>query len=154
MNKLKNSVLWWIFCVSCLVLSSCKLEDPVFKGMQSLSVSSVSASEVLLEGEGLFYNPNGMSLTIQEMNVKLFVNNEEMGVCHQELNQKIESKSDFTVPIKVKFPSDKLYKNLFQGLLGMLTKQEYEVRYIGEVKMKAYGISFTVPIDDKKKVKF
>jgi LEA14-like dessication related protein len=95
-----------------------------------------------------------MSLTLQEMNVKLFVNDEEMGVCQQELNQKIKSKSDFTVPIEVKFPPDKLYKNLFQGLLGMLTKQEYEVRYVGEVKMKAYGVSFTVPVDEKKKVKF
>jgi LEA14-like dessication related protein len=122
--------------------------------MQSLSLSSVSSNEVLLKGEGLFYNPNSMSLTLQEMNVKLFVNDEEMGVCQQELNQKIKSKSDFTVPIEVKFPPDKLYKNLFQGLLGMLTKQEYEVRYVGEVKMKAYGVSFTVPVDEKKKVKF
>lgn len=134
-------------------LFSCKLQDPEFKGIQNISISSVSDNEILLKGEGFFYNPNSIGLTLETVNVKLYLENEELGLCQQELNQKIDAKSDFTVPIEIKFPPDKLYKNLLQNFFGMLTKKEYEVRYVGEVKAQKFGFSFKIPVDEKKKIK-
>lgn len=150
MKALINLLVTLIFT---LLFFSCKLQDPEFKGIQNISIENISANEILVKGEGSFYNPNSIGITLETVNVKLYLEEEELGICEQTLNKKIEAKSDFTVPIEVKFPPEKLYKNLLQNFFGLLSKKEYEVRYVGEVTAQKFGFSFKIPVNQRKKIK-
>ena len=117
-------------------------------------VREMSANGVTVDAEALFYNPNGVSITLEEIDVDLVINDNNVGNLNYELNQKIEKKSDFKIPLRVSFPPKLLYDNLLQGLAGLLTRKEYVVEYKGFVKAKAIGVSLKIPVKETKKMKF
>lgn len=143
----------FLFLTLSVLLTSC-FKEPEFKGVQNIVVRELTANGVTVDAEALFFNPNGVSITLEQIDVNLVINDNNVGNVNYTLNQKIEGKSDFKLPITVTFPPKLLYDNLLQGLAGLLTKKEYVVEYKGHVKAKAIGISLKIPVKEKKKIKF
>jgi len=149
-NPISNAL---ILLALATLLTSC-FKEPEFKGVQNIVVKELSANGVTVDAEALFYNPNGVSITLEQIDVNLVINDSNVGNVNYALNQKIEGKSDFKLPITVSFPPKLLYDNLLQGLAGLLTQKEYVVEYRGFVRAKAVGISLKIPVKEKKKIKF
>lgn len=143
------SVAIWLFVCGC----SAVVKEPEFKTLNNIRVSASSPSEMVIQAEAVFFNPNNYDILVREVNVDVAVDNKDLGNVTQEIETTAEAKKDFSVPIVLKFSPDLLYDNVVQGLLSMITKKDYEVSYAGYVRGKAMGVPFKVPVKATQKVK-
>lgn len=139
----------WIVWISLVVLSaSCQpLIGPDFKDIKDLNVSLAGFTEIEVTGEALFYNPNKRTLYIEHVDLEVAVDGKKVTNISKAFNIKAEGLQDFTVPIDLQLSLKDLQINSISSALAMLGGDEKELHFTGEIKVKAYGINFKVPID-------
>jgi LEA14-like dessication related protein len=129
-------------------LSSCnKPESPQFKYLENVAVELESLSSANLHAEALLYNPNKNAITIRSAEINIMMDDRVIAVLDREYDIKVNGNEDFTVPLDVKIKLKDLNLNAISSALGLLGNSGKEVRYLGKIKVKAYGIPFSVKID-------
>jgi LEA14-like dessication related protein len=138
-----------------LLLNSCKVyEDPEFRSIENLTIKKFSKSEIILTADAILYNPNRVSITLNEIDLNITVNNIEVNHFKQTSSSKINGKKEFTLPVEISFPTKKIFDNLLSTIALLQNKKELEVKYEGQVQFKAVGINFKVPVDYSGKIGF
>ena len=138
----------------CLWLYSCsKPKQPEFVRIKSLVVKEFSDEKVTLGGEAILHNPNGIKVTVKEIDISVTVNEKAVGKVNQTGEIEVPANAEFEVPLVVDFAPNDVYDNLLSGLMTIISKGQLEVHYKGFIKMKAAGITFKVPIDHQDEVK-
>ncbi len=149
---MKQYFLICFFALACLGFSSCKIQEPQFKQVNNLRINS-AGSDMMIEGDAVFYNPNNLSLTLKEVNLVVSLGQDQLGTIVQTMEKEIEAKSEFSVPLSLKFPKQKILGLLIGGFFGGLANKDIEIGYKGFAKANKYGVNFKVPIDSKQKIK-
>ncbi|MEH0155852.1 LEA type 2 family protein [Limibacter armeniacum] len=149
----RNFTFFLIFATLMLSMTSCGVKEPEFRSIRNVEMISLEDGNILLKADADIYNPNGVSLTIKEIHVDVMVNDELIGTVDQFLEREMPKKDEVALPLEVKFPPKLLFSNFLTGLMNMATGQDFEINYVGYVKTKAMGISFTVPVKSKQKIK-
>jgi hypothetical protein len=72
-----------------------------------------------------------------------------VAVLDEEYDIKAQGKEDFVIPLDVKIRLKDLNINAIGSALGLIGSEGQEIRYLGKIKVKAYGVSFSVKIDYK-----
>ncbi|MDH3710396.1 MAG: LEA type 2 family protein, partial [Cyclobacteriaceae bacterium] len=106
-----------------------------------------------LGGEAILHNPNGIKVTVKEIDISVTVNEKAVGKVNQTGEIEVPANAEFEVPLVVDFAPNDVYDNLLSGLMTIISKGQLEVHYKGFIKMKAAGITFKVPIDHQDEVK-
>jgi len=143
-----------IFSVLVVVgLSGCnKPESPQFKYLENIVVELESLSTANLHAEAVLYNPNKNAITIREADIDILMDNKTIAVLEKEYNIKAKGYEDFVIPLDVKIKLKDLNLNAIGSALGLIGDGGQEVQYLGKIKVKAYGVSFSVKVDYKENI--
>ena len=127
-----------------LFMSGCqKPKDLVFKSVQNISLDNLSFNNATLKMELVYYNPNTFGLELNRTDFDIFVNNNLLGHSLQDLQLKVPSRKDFTVPLQVDLDMKNLLKN---GIMALMNK-EVQVRVLGKAKIGKAGVYKSFNID-------
>lgn len=143
-----------ILSTICLVFFNCSVkEKPQFIGVENIQVLESTSEYVTLTADALFINPNDIGGKLKTDEIKIFVNNNEMGTVSTE-SFKVPAKTEFSIPLKANIPTDSIFSNKsIGGLIGSLFSKKVKVQYKGDIKYKALGFSYTYNIDKTEDLK-
>ncbi len=150
MKSIKSTLL---FLSLLFIISSCSVKQPEFRGVENLKLDLKSTDEVKLNGDAIFFNPNKATFYINEINVKVFVDDKEISSLIDNETRKAEPNSEFRIPLDLRFPTSKLYDNVISGLFSLASGKKFEVKYDGYIRGKAFGISVKVPVRSSQRIK-
>lgn len=143
---IKNLILCFLFCI-CF---SCKSTfQPEYKGVSKFEVKEVNIYKVELAVEVEYYNPNPIGGELVSTEIRLFVNDVDLGIVNQVLEASIKPKSLFYVPLSFDFsPKNVLNKNdnLISGILSAITDKSITVRYEGYAEVRFARTKFKIPL--------
>ena len=131
-------------------LSSCnKPESPQFKYLDNVVVELESLSSANLHAEAVLHNPNKNTITIKSADIDILVNEKVIAILEQDYDIKAGGNQDFTIPLDVKIKLKDLNLNTIGTALGLIGESGQEIHYLGKIKVKAYGVPFSVKVDYK-----
>lgn len=131
-------------------LSSCnKPESPQFKYLENVVVELESLSSANLHAEAILYNPNKNTITIKGAIIDIMMDDKIIAVLDKEYDIKVKGNEDFMVPLDVKIRLKDLNLNAIGAAFGLIGENGQEIRYLGKIKVKAYGVPFSVKVDYK-----
>lgn len=129
-------------------LSSCnKPESPQFKQLENLVVELESLSSANLHAEAVLFNPNKNTITIKGAEINIMMEDKVIAVLDEEYDIKALGNQDFSVPLDVKIRLKDLNLSAIGSALGLIGDSGQEIRYMGKIKVKAYGVPFSVKVD-------
>lgn len=131
-------------------LSSCdKPESPQFKYVENIVVELESLSSANLHAEAVLFNPNKNTITIKGADIDIMIGDKVIAVLEEDYNIKAVGNEDFMVPLDVKIRLKDLNLNAIGAALGLIGDDGQEIRYLGKIRVKAYGVPFSVKVDYK-----
>ena len=129
-------------------LSSCnKPESPQFKYVENIVVELQSLSSANLHAEAILFNPNKNTITIKGADIDIMVDDKVIAVLEKDYNIKAVGQEDFMVPLDVNIKLKDLNLNAIGTALGLIGNDGQEIRYLGKIRVKAYGVPFSVKVD-------
>ncbi len=131
-------------------LSACnKPESPQFKYLDNIVVELESLSTANLHADAVLFNPNNNSITIKGADIDIMLDDKTIAVLEKSYDIKANGNEEFTVPLDVKIRLRDLNLNAIGSALGLIGNSGQEIRYLGKIKVKAYGVPFSVKVDYK-----
>jgi len=131
-----------------LGLNSCnKPESPQFKYLENVVVQLESLSTANLHAEAVLFNPNKNTITIKGAEIDIMVGDKVIAVLEKNYDIKAIGNEEFQVPLDVKIRLQDLNLNAIGAALGLIGNSGQEIRYLGKIKVKAYGVPFSVKVD-------
>jgi hypothetical protein len=91
-------------------------------------------------------------MKLKQADIDLLLNGKKISSLHQKFDLIIEKKSAFTVPLEATFSQDQLSGNLISSALNILLGRKLTINYVGNIKVKAYGIRIRVPVQGESKI--
>jgi hypothetical protein len=139
------------FSVLVLVgLSACdKPQSPEFKYLDNVVVNLESLTSANLHAEAVLHNPNKNTITIKSADIDIIVGEKVIAALEQDFDIKALGNADFTIPLDVQIKLKDLNLNAIGSALGLLGAKGQEIRYLGKIKVKAYGVPFSAKVDYK-----
>ena len=134
-------------------MSSCdKPESPQFKYLDNIVVQLESLSRANLHAEAVLFNPNKNTITIKGADIDIMLDDKVIAVLEEDYDIKAVGKEEFKVPLDVKIRLQDLNLNAIGSALGLIGEGGQEIRYLGKIRVKAYGVPFSVKVDYKDKI--
>jgi LEA14-like dessication related protein len=147
----KNSL--WIVLI--LLLFGCKsLEPPEFKYIEDLKIEMLDQGNAILKANAVLHNPNKKNIVIKRIDIDLYADEKVIATIDKDMSVKAKGASDFRVPLDIQVSLGDLNLNNIGAALGLFGSGGQKVRYLGKIKVKAYGVPLTVPVDYEDKIKF
>ncbi len=141
------------FVLLVMLAGACgKPQSPEFKYLENIIVELESLSTANLHADAVLYNPNKNNVTIKGAEINIMVGDKTIAVLDKKYDIKVKGNTDFTVPLDVKIRLKDLNLNAIGAALGLDGGDGQIIRYVGKIKLKAYGVPFSVKVDYKDKI--
>ncbi len=133
---------------------NCKVnEKPLFVNVENIKVEESTSKYIIMSADALFMNPNDIGGELKTDEIKIYVNDNEVGYVSSE-SFKVPAKDEFTIPLKATIPVDSLLSGKsIGGLIGSLFSKTMKVQYKGDIIYKTLGFSYTYGVDETEDVK-
>ena len=121
--------------------------------IDNIKVLESTSEYLILTADAFFLNPNDIGGNLMSDGIKVFVNDNEMATVSSE-SFKVPANKEFTIPLKARIPTDSIFSNKnIGGLIGSIFSKKLKVQYIGNIKYKALGFTYTYQVDITENVK-
>jgi hypothetical protein len=126
-----------------LLLSSCNSLKPLeFRACKDWELKP-GFTESTLQANLIYFNPNRTGVTLDQVEMEVFLDGRMLGKVSQHLQLPISGKQEFSLPMQVKLDMKNLLNNALSGLL----KQKLSLRSVGKVRVIKAGIHLWIPVD-------
>lgn len=144
----------YLFLLLTIAVAACKQpdEEPEFRYVRNVQVQKITGSEVLLNAEAVFYNPNDMRMKLRGVDVDVYVADKKVGEIEQDLKTRIPALDEFVVPFNATFNIAEV--GVMSTLMSVMGGKKLRVRYDGHIKVTVNGLPFRVPVDYEDEVRF
>ena len=71
---------------------------------------------------------------------------------NQQQKVKVKGQSEFAIPLRVEFTLSDLREVILPKAFDLLQGKKLKLHFLGNIKMKAMGAKFNIPIDHHKKI--
>jgi len=143
---MKNKIL--LFLLTSTLIGCTVNEKPEFIKIENIVVLKATPSEILLNADAIFNNPNHIGGTLESDGINVFINGIEVANVTSE-PFKVLAKDNFSIPLEVTIPTKKvLNTNNIGGLLNSLFSEKINVQYKGILKYNLAGFSYNYEIDE------
>jgi hypothetical protein len=146
-----------ILCIGLLCLFSCKIsEEPEFKQINNIWVSSLSKDKITVDSDVIFYNSNDVGCKVIRTNIDAFVNDLNIGKVSQANSIVLLAKNEFKMPISFSFSPQQIFKdkkNILTSILGTILNKEIKINYSGIVTLSKAGINFDIDVNGTELIK-
>ncbi len=152
---LKNEIKRFLILLTIVgTFFNCKVnEKPLFVNVENIKVIESTSKHIILSADALFMNPNDIGGELKTDEIKIFVNDNEVGSVSTE-SFEVPAKNEFTIPLKATIPLDSLISNKSIGsLIGSLFSKKMKVQYKGDIIYKTLGFSYRYDVDETEDVK-
>lgn len=133
-----------------VLIISCKFnETPEFVRVSSIYFTDYSPESITLSTDLVFKNPNHVGGILQASDIKVFINNIDMGTLNSP-DFIVPKLNDFSVPIEFVFSYKDIFKdpeNLLENILNAVTEKKLEVRYVGNLTYRLNVFTYDYPLD-------
>lgn len=126
---------------------------PELRSIGAIDLELLSLNEVRLKSEALLYNPNKALLVLKESDVDIDLDGKKIASVNKKYDLKIKGKSEFTVPLEVEVKLSDINLDALGATFGFLSSNGQEIHFTGKIKVKVYGVPFTIPVDYVEHVK-
>lgn len=148
-----NNKLVFLFLVTLLLNGCVQPESPELRSIGKVEVRMVSLSTVRLKSEAILYNPNKSSMVLKESVIDIEMDGEKIASVNKQYDLKINRESEFTVPLEVDIQLSDLNLDALGAAFGILSNKGKEIHFVGKIKVRTYGVPFTIPVDYTEKIK-
>ncbi len=143
--------------IVCITTSSCTFSSkPEFKKIDNINPKNISLSNIEIEANAVFYNPNDIGCIVKDIDITVLVNGTAIGKTLQNKRVSISKKGDFSIPLTASFSPIQLLdnkKDIINGGLASLLSNEIEVQYLGNITVEKLGASYPIKIDKTENIK-
>lgn len=141
-----------LFCT----LSCSGPQEPVYKGFEGLKANTISTKRISLSGEAVYHNPNAIGGEVVSTDIEVIVNDVLAATIEQENSIPVPATAEFRLPLVCNISPKDIFESDRNGTLGgiinAVLSQKVDVHYLGEIKMKIAGVTFTLPVDFEEEV--
>lgn len=147
------------FVFASVIFSSCNFEkmQPTLQNVKNIRVIEFTKSNVSIEADMVFNNPNRFSVNLESMDMELFVNNTKVTDIHQTSATSIAAKSNFEIPVRLDYsPLETMTSDpqqLINSFGSVLVTKNADVLIKGTAAFSILGIKIKVPINHTETVK-
>ncbi|MBC3759754.1 LEA type 2 family protein [Hyunsoonleella sp. SJ7] len=142
-----------LLTMTSLVLGCKVKEKPIFVNVENIEVVESNSNHIVLSADAKFVNPNDIGGELKTDEIKILVNDNEMGYVSTE-SFKVPAQKEFSIPLMAKVPIDSLISGKsISGLIGSLFSKTVKVQYKGDIVYKALGLSYRYKVDETEDVK-
>jgi len=146
--------LLFLFLVALIILNGCvQPESPELRSIDEVKVEMISLKIVRLKSEAILYNPNKSSMVLKESVIDIELDGEKIASVNKRYDLKINRESEFTVPLEVDIQLSDLNLDALGAALGILSNKGKEIHFVGKIKVRTYGVPFTIPVDYTERLK-
>jgi len=117
-----------------------------------VKVELESLSSANLHADAVLFNPNKNSISIKGADINIQMEEKTIAILNADYDIKVAGNSDFTVPLDVKIRVEDLNLNAISSVLSLLGNGGPELHFVGKIRVKAYGVPFSVKVDNKQKI--
>lgn len=129
-------------------------EPPEFRDVSNVQIGALGGKDVDVSADVVLYNPNAYSYDIAKVVLEISNNGNVIAQIDQEVNKKLVSKEEVSIPVKTKVKvADFIKGDGLLGMLGSVLMKNVVFDFKGKVTVKAAGIPIPVDIEDQAKVK-
>lgn len=154
-NCFLKRTLLAVFGLFTLLLFSCNpIKDPEFKTVRNLKIVSFTSSSVVLKGDAIFYNPNPVGVKLQSIDLDVFANSKKVSDIVQNSTVGIQAKSEFALPLQVKFAPEKFLDNWAGTILNTLVKKSIDIEITGDAKIVVVDKVISIPVKYDESLKY
>lgn len=125
---------------------------PEFVRTKDWNIDKVNGTEIILTAKVVFYNPNKIKAKLNSLDLDIKFNNLFIGKVIQTDIVKINGKSSFDIPIRIKFDLKESGFNL-NNVIGLITNKKFIVNLDGFLKAKVFLMPFKVNVNVKQEFK-
>jgi hypothetical protein len=135
------SLLFWLGFT--LLLLGCHSIKPLeFRACKDWQLKP-GFTESTLQANLVYFNPNRAGVTVDQIEMEIFLDGRMLGRVSQLLKLPIPGKQEFSLPMTIKLDMKNLLNNALSGLL----KQRLSLRSVGKVRVAKAGIHLWIPVD-------
>lgn len=136
-------------------LASCrKPEAPEFQSVRNVQINDGDSGTVVLTGEADFFNPNNYRIVLKNADIDIIFNGKKITDFKHDYDFAIEKKASFTIPMEFTFSRKVINDNLIGSALNILLGKKLTFRYVGQIRIKAWGVGMKVPVDGETNLDF
>ena len=142
---MRTSIFLFVLAFS---LSSCISYKPVeFKGLNNVAFGEDKSCSPMCVTVSV-YNPNQFKISVKKANVLAFVNSNELGDIAVREKYVFPALETSELRLAINTTKSNLAKSLFNSLDVLLGKKMH-LKLVGKLKVKAYGISIKIPVEER-----
>ncbi len=143
---------YFLTVLTLFLLFNCAPQEPiVLRKLNKIEVVVGADGKMLLKADASLYNPNKMGAKLKSAFIEVYADNKKVGTLDKQYNQKIDGESDFLIPLEVDFDPG---KGILGSILNIMSKKSLTVKYVGNIKIKALGIGYKIPVEYSEKIKY
>lgn len=138
-----------------LTLISCVSKEIEYQKVENLKVRSLTSKDITLSADAVFKNPNILGGKVFSEDIKVFIENRAITTVKSK-EFKIPAIKEFSVPLEVTIPFDKIPGYQKGGILGVIMgslSKTYKIRFKGKLKYKVVGFKASYNIDHTEELK-
>lgn len=146
-----------LFFTVVLAIVGCSVKKkPVFLKIDDIKIVAMTADTIRLKANAFFKNPNDIGGKLATDEIKVLVNGTELAQVSSE-EFKVPARDEFSIPLKVAIPAEKVFGNnkngILGGLLNSLLNKSVKVQFKGDLRYKVFGFSHVYTIDKTENIK-
>ncbi len=135
-----------------LVADSCvPREQVVLRSVDIREVLPGKDGNPLLKADAIFYNPNSSRMRLKRIDIDVLVDGKKAARVDQHLSALIKPKSEFTVPLEVQLNLKDV--GLLDTILSLFGGKQYDIQFVGSMKVVVNGFPVRFPLSYKEQVK-
>lgn len=144
-----------VFVLMIALVASCNLKpkSPEFVRVENIERPTYYGGVITLKGDMIFHNPNKIGFDIKSTDIDVFINQKKVYTIDNLKANDVQANSEFAIPFKIEFESDKVYKGFLSTGLGMLSSKSVVFKLEGTVDLEVKGIPFQEDISFSKEIK-
>jgi LEA14-like dessication related protein len=129
--------------ITFLGLASCRtLKDPVFDGIESVSVGEIGLDSSTLTLNLKYYNPNSSGARLTNATGSAWMENSFLGNFVVDSAVRIPARDSFRIPVKLSVDM----KKVLQNSITLLFKKDVSIRIEGEARAGRNGLYKRFPV--------
>lgn len=147
----KNSVLIaFVFLFISIPFRSMAIEDVEFIKTKEWKLHKIGTEKIVLTCKVVFFNPNKVKAKLKDVNLNITINDTKVGkVLQAEKKVKIKKNAAFEIPLRIEVKPETNAWGYIEGILSLVTLQDFVVRTNGHIKLKALGIPLKIGVQDE-----
>ena len=138
-----------------LTMTSCVNKEIEYQKVENLKVLSLTSKDITLSADAIFKNPNILGGKVFPEDIKVFIEDTEVTTVKSK-EFKVPAVKEFSVPLEVTIPFDKIPGYKKGGILGVIMgglSKTHKVSFKGKLNYRVVGFKASYDINHTEELK-